>query len=239
MQDQVADFSIIQSGVATVTLAFLSAFSRPLVNWFIRRADRDWREVSLEWVESVDANIADGFRGIEREPVTMATDQKHLSSCVAASVLGGLSAGVANGTIFAGFIIALSFILLVLAETDRAIQILPDELTALLGCLGLVRAAVGGPATMVEASMGIVAGLIVLSALRAGFAFLKGREGLGLGDVKLFAAAGAWVGVLSMPWLVFIAAGLGLSAGLMTARKNGVAFGPYICAALLIILVVG
>jgi leader peptidase (prepilin peptidase)/N-methyltransferase len=42
---------------------------------------------------------------------------------------------------------------------------------------------------------GAAAGAALLAALSWVYFRLRGREGLGLGDVKLMAAAGAWVGV--------------------------------------------
>ncbi len=59
---------------------------------------------------------------------------------------------------------------------------------------------------------------------------LRGRDGLGLGDAKLLAAAGAWLGVESLPWLLLIAALLGLAMALVRAgplrAETAVPFGP-------------
>src|SRR5581483_9261666 len=60
--------------------------------------------------------------------------------------------------------------------------------------------------------LGTVAGGASLWLVRAGYYALRGREGLGLGDVKLAAAAGAWVGwqMLSLVLLMAATAALGL-----------------------------
>jgi leader peptidase (prepilin peptidase)/N-methyltransferase len=59
-----------------------------------------------------------------------------------------------------------------------------------------------------------------------------GRDaGLGLGDVKLIAAAGLWLGVAT-PAMIAIAASLGLLAVLVLRPRDGrIAFGPAIAGA--------
>jgi leader peptidase (prepilin peptidase)/N-methyltransferase len=46
-----------------------------------------------------------------------------------------------------------------------------------------------------------------------------GREGLGLGDVKLFAAAGAWVKLEGLPSVLLIGSSLGLLYALFACRR--------------------
>jgi leader peptidase (prepilin peptidase) / N-methyltransferase len=56
-----------------------------------------------------------------------------------------------------------------------------------------------------------------------------GQEGLGLGDAKLFAAAGAWLGWQALPMALLIAAVSGLVVALAlgkTARATPLPFGP-------------
>lgn len=60
-----------------------------------------------------------------------------------------------------------------------------------------------------------------------------GNEGLGLGDAKLFAASGAWVGLVNLPYVLLVAAlGALLSAGVAgQARGAPIAFGPWLAIA--------
>jgi leader peptidase (prepilin peptidase)/N-methyltransferase len=51
-------------------------------------------------------------------------------------------------------------------------------------------------------------------ALRKIYRLTRGRDGLGLGDVKLLATAGAWVSWQGLPSVVFIASVSGLAAWL-------------------------
>jgi leader peptidase (prepilin peptidase)/N-methyltransferase len=49
---------------------------------------------------------------------------------------------------------------------------------------------------------------------------MRGREGLGQGDAKLLAAAGAWLGWEALPVVVFIGAVLGLALVLLRRRPG-------------------
>jgi leader peptidase (prepilin peptidase) / N-methyltransferase len=62
-------------------------------------------------------------------------------------------------------------------------------------------------------------------AFRAGYRALRGVEGMGLGDVKLAAAAGMWLDWASLPIAVEIAALSALAAALC-ARLRGDGFDP-------------
>ena len=64
----------------------------------------------------------------------------------------------------------------------------------------------------------------------------NGQDGIGMGDAKLLAAAGAWLGPLLLPFVTLIASGCGLiiicfthllGGGALT-KKTRIAFGPFI-----------
>ncbi len=65
----------------------------------------------------------------------------------------------------------------------------------------------------------------------------RGQDGLGWGDVKLAAAAGAWVGWEAMPSMILIAALFGIAAVLLrrwlrkTSMEESIPFGPALAAA--------
>jgi leader peptidase (prepilin peptidase)/N-methyltransferase len=77
----------------------------------------------------------------------------------------------------------------------------------------------------VDHVIGMLAGGIGLWLVRELYFRLRQREGLGLGDVKLAAAAGAWIGWQSLADVVLLAAALALSfiIGLATARGKELA----------------
>lgn len=66
------------------------------------------------------------------------------------------------------------------------------------------------------------------------------REGIGMGDAKLLGAAGAWLGVLGLPFVTLVASGAALGAILLKALITGseisgqqrVPFGPFIALGL-------
>src|SRR3546814_3318605 len=55
-----------------------------------------------------------------------------------------------------------------------------------------------------------VAGYGALLGISGGYRLFRGREGLGLGDVKLLGALGAWFGWQALPFILLFAASLGL-----------------------------
>ena len=69
------------------------------------------------------------------------------------------------------------------------------------------------------------------------FRLATGKEGMGYGDFKLFAALGAWLGWKMLPLIILLAAGtgavLGISMILLRGRDRAapMPFGPYLAAA--------
>jgi leader peptidase (prepilin peptidase)/N-methyltransferase len=115
----------------------------------------------------------------------------------------------------------LGLIMLAVAVIDARLLMIPDELSALALALGL--ADVGFerwsdmPAPALEALIRAGAMAAVFLAFRFGYRRLRGREGMGLGDVKLAGVAGIWLDWPSLPNAVEIAA-LGALAFLAVAR---------------------
>jgi leader peptidase (prepilin peptidase) / N-methyltransferase len=105
---------------------------------------------------------------------------------------------------------ALALLMLAIAVVDARWFIIPDQLSAAAFALGLINAAVIAPLEMWQAATTAFARGAALAllfyALRALYRRLRGRQGIGLGDVKLAAVAGAWLDWLTMPIAVEIAA---------------------------------
>ncbi|MGY3670683.1 prepilin peptidase (plasmid) [Marinovum sp. KMM 9989] len=128
----------------------------------------------------------------------------------------------------------LGWSLLALAVIDARHMILPDALTLPLIALGL-GASLWLPGLPPGVHLaGAALGAASFWALRAVYFRLRHTEGLGLGDVKLFAAAGAWVGPGALASVLLIAGVSGLIFAALRARHRGpagpVAFGPFLCA---------
>ena len=135
--------------------------------------------------------------------------------------------------------LALGWTLLTLAAIDLRHYLLPDRLTLPLIPAGLATAYLIDPAKLPLHAIGAAAGFIAFAAIAWAYRRLRGRAGLGLGDGKLLAAAGAWLGWPALPGLVAVAAALALAVALARAvtgerlaAATRVAFGPYLALAL-------
>jgi leader peptidase (prepilin peptidase) / N-methyltransferase len=133
---------------------------------------------------------------------------------------------------------ALGWWLLTLGWIDWRHTILPDALTLPLIVLGLAVAGDLEPERLWDPLLGVVFGYSALWAVGWIYRRLRGREGLGLGDAKLFAAAGAWVGVTGLPSVLagaalagLAAAGAMILAGRHLDRHSALPFGPFLAAA--------
>jgi leader peptidase (prepilin peptidase)/N-methyltransferase len=100
----------------------------------------------------------------------------------------------------------LGWTLLALAWIDWDHLLLPDALTLPLLLAGLGATWLLDPLALVGHAVAAAAGYLSFRAVELAYRWLRGRDGLGQGDAKLLAAAGAWVGLASLPLLVCIAA---------------------------------
>ncbi len=127
----------------------------------------------------------------------------------------------------------LLWLLLALGVCDLIWFRLPDALTAALAALCLGAALPAGQLMMALAGGLLGAGSFL--ALRVTYHALRGREGLGLGDVKLMAGLGALTGPAHLPLMVLIAAlgALGLTLALRRDMRADLAlpFGTALVAA--------
>lgn len=140
----------------------------------------------------------------------------------------------------------LGWTLLALAVIDARHFLLPDFLTLPLIPLGLAANAIADPDNFEAAVIGAAAGFLAIIAIRQLYWWWRGREGIGLGDAKLLAAAGAWVGWPGLPSVVLIAALIGLAATLIHHIPRGsislterVPFGSGLCFGIWIVWLYG
>jgi leader peptidase (prepilin peptidase)/N-methyltransferase len=118
-----------------------------------------------------------------------------LSFAVVAAVGVSLLAAPGADGLYGAF---LSLLMLAIAIVDSRRYIIPNELTAAAFALALLRAATVGPDAdwlgAVWATLRAAAITVPFLALMIGYRRWRGRDGLGLGDIKLAAVAGAWLG---------------------------------------------
>ncbi len=108
---------------------------------------------------------------------------------------------------FAGALVVLSFIDL---DTHR----LPDVITLPSIPLFFVLGFGTHFAPWQERAIGLVAGYVAVRLISDGYYYLRGREGLGLGDGKLLSMVGALLGWKALPFVVFVASLLGVLVSL-------------------------
>ena len=137
----------------------------------------------------------------------------------AAAAIGALSgwlspdaAGIA-GAVF-------GWLLLTLGLLDLRAWWLPDILTALLAATGIAGGALGLGPPLLDRAIGGVAGFALLWIVGAVYRRLRGREGMGGGDPKLFGGIGLWLGWAMLPSVLLVACLLGLGV-VLTARLTG------------------
>jgi leader peptidase (prepilin peptidase)/N-methyltransferase len=114
------------------------------------------------------------------------------------------SAGRALGIFSLSF--ALGLALLALAFIDLEYMILPDSLTLGAGLLGLVSAGVRGTGFINSAIGAAVGFAIIYLPFELLYSKLRGTPGMGRGDAKLAALAGAWFGAPGAVFALFAGA---------------------------------
>ena len=139
---------------------------------------------------------------------------------------------------------ALGLLMLGIAEVDARRFIVPNILSAGAFALGVIHAATSSPNSALEGALmalsraALAAGLFLL--VRIVYRRLRGRDGLGLGDVKLAGAAGAWLSLQMLPISIEIAAITALAAYVFRQRKRArvlraagrIAFGAFFAPAI-------
>jgi leader peptidase (prepilin peptidase) / N-methyltransferase len=131
-----------------------------------------------------------------------------------------------------------------LAWIDLRRGIIPDWLNLAIAVVGLAKGAIldGWAAALSAGCEGIIIGVIVWLLRQLYFMFRK-FQGLGLGDVKLLAASGVWIGIAGVPLQLLVASLTALAAagvvqltGRSMTRQTTMPFGPFLALGLLVTL---
>ncbi len=140
---------------------------------------------------------------------------------------------------FAAAIVALAFI-------DWDTTLLPDDITLPLLWAGLMAAALQWTqVALATAVWGAALGYVSLWLIYWAFKLLTGKEGMGYGDFKLFAALGAWFGWPALVPIILMASVIGAMVGIALKFSSGlregvyVPFGPFLAAAGLTAMIFG
>ena len=138
----------------------------------------------------------------------------------------------------------LTWALIALTGIDIDHQLLPDGITLPLMWAGLLAALLVGPiagspipVSARDALIGAMSGYLSLWLVFHTFRLITGKEGMGYGDFKLFAALGAWLGWKLLPLVILLSAATGAVLGILMIVLRGrdraapIPFGPYLAAA--------
>lgn len=103
--------------------------------------------------------------------------------------------------------------------------------------LGLFLTLVLEPTAILPHAVAALLGFLAFYLIATLYRRLRGYDGLGLGDAKLLAAAGAWLGPLYLAPVVFVGAVLALVAALIlrllgrnVSLQMTLPFGPFLSA---------
>jgi leader peptidase (prepilin peptidase) / N-methyltransferase len=148
--------------------------------------------------------------------------------------------------------LVLTWCLIALAFIDLDHQLLPDNLTLPLLWLGLFlnlslvpSAEAPIPVDLRSSVIGAMAGYLSLWSVYHLFRLITGKEGMGYGDFKLFAALGAWLGWQMLLPIILIAAAVGALIGMSLIvfrrqdRSMPIPFGPFLAASGWLMLLFG
>ncbi len=149
---------------------------------------------------------------------------------------GAVAVAVGGGMIVIGYPPSLSLVssylgaaMMLIALVDRRLFLIPDIVVLPTIPIGLIASGSlvspwADALAPLDSLAGVLVGPLVLLLVRWIYSRLRGREGLGLGDVKLIGAAGAWVGLSQLPLVVLIAslgALLAVAGRSVVSRRRG------------------
>lgn len=127
-------------------------------------------------------------------------------------------------------LIEFAILAVMLSILDLRWLVLPNPLTYLLLGSGLLWNTQNLFTPIYQALWGVVIAYVFLWLLYHGFKTITHREGLGLGDLKLFAALGAWFGWMALPKILLFAGLIGLFMAfiwrILLKKGPQVPFGP-------------
>jgi len=131
--------------------------------------------------------------------------------------------------------VGLAAALIYVALVDMREYRIPNAISYPLIAAGLALAAFLPVPSLPDRLIGAGAGFGVIWAIGALYRRYRSHEGIGLGDAKLTAAAGAWLGWQALPWILLVASVTGLLFAFWKSRRaegldlqERVAFGPFL-----------
>jgi leader peptidase (prepilin peptidase)/N-methyltransferase len=145
----------------------------------------------------------------------------------------------AHGVVFASLLIACSVI-------DLRLMIIPDVISLPMIALTPVVVWLHPDLDWMSAGIGVLAGGFSLYAIAWIYWLIRHEVGMGMGDVKLLAAIGGWLGYQAIVPTIFYGSLLGAVAGILVilvsrklSLKSAIPFGPFLAIGAIIHLIIG
>jgi leader peptidase (prepilin peptidase)/N-methyltransferase len=140
---------------------------------------------------------------------------------IATGTLAVLALAAFGPSAEAGIAFAFTAALLLITFIDLDHRFIPDEVSLPGIVVGLAASFLDAPPTPLESLLGTLAGGGILWAVAWGYERATGVEGMGLGDVKLLAMIGAFLGWQAIPLVLIVASVTGSLAGLVLIVVRG------------------
>jgi leader peptidase (prepilin peptidase)/N-methyltransferase len=167
----------------------------------------------------------DDAEGFDEQPPVMPS--LHPGIEIAATATGAVAA-LALPEPLSLFAAVLGWVLLTLALIDLRHLEVPDAISLPLIPAGLAATWWVEPEAILIHAAAAVTGAAAIWLLGEVFRRLRGHAGIGGGDVRLFAVAGAWVGLAALPGVLFLSGVFGLLAAAFLVHRGWVAWGDRI-----------
>ncbi len=132
--------------------------------------------------------------------------------------------------------VPLAILLTAVAWIDLKSLRIPDSLSLPLIITGLLKSSVlSSDPAFLDALIGATVGFALFAAIGEFWFRRTQTEALGLGDAKLFSAAGAWLGWTMLPPVLLIASLGGIAMAVILRKRGEVPFGPALAAGFLVV----
>ena len=143
-------------------------------------------------------------------------------------------------------LIILAIIFIIIFFIDLKHFIIPNSLTFPLMALGFIKSFIpnlnGIFPNYIDSLIGGLFGYGIIWSIIFFYKQVRKKEGMGLGDAKLFAVIGFWFGWISIPFVIFLSSIIALLSVIPDLIKNSkkmttqIPFGPYIIIGTLVYL---
>ena len=142
-------------------------------------------------------------------------------------------------------VLSLSFIIIFFIDLKHFI--IPNEISFSMMALGFIKSFDPNLHSLfpnyINSLIGGLFGYGIIWSIIYFYKKIRNKEGMGLGDAKLFAVIGFWFGWISLPFIIFLSSTIALISVVPDLLKNSkkltsqIPFGPYIIIATIVYLI--